>query len=670
MDASSEDEHNSVRSSSPYRSPVSSPGVASSPPDPASSPPYIPNSSPSRDANYSPPTQQYPSKRKDYEIFEPGVPSSSKRLRREERSDSNDSLGNVHESNGNIEFGHDADAFSDGSDMASQGAAEGSVFTEADQENDNPEENIPEQNNCEMIAQENDGAEDIVLTESSSEDFSSSGSSSADSDVQSSSSEDENESLASSSESDNPSDSEQCEDSDSDSDVDVVSPPVYEGSTLTVDEGVLEMMNLYLKHSMEKTAIGDTLKSTLNFLPRLNNMPKSQYSLLKYVSSLCPLGRKKVPLADQIKNFFENHGLADEIDKYAAERQAAGIDGLYSDLCDGSVIKNVKTPGGYNLTLVGHTDGLSISKSSNVSVWPLKFVIAELPPHLRYKYVLVCGIWIDETKPNLNSYLRPFVTEISLLNENGGVKWVHPKTKLQHSTTVTVPIFIADAPARAQLQNILAPGGKHCCNVCEQKMKKLPAEPLRLGVKRKNTVSDVDINKATVMLQTFCRDFSRLYKADFFTYYVHNILHLPLAVQRNGPLWCHSAFQFESFNGILVKFIHSSHHQAQELVNNIRLAFGVAALEGRVKKNNISKSKTIEFKNRVISCRFTNAEEALFTLEFGEAACKIKVFYRAKVGNEVYTTTIYKRQKKRNNYTICYFNRSTQKEAWRDKVHL
>jgi len=61
-------------------------------------------------------------------------------------------------------------------------------------------------------------------------------------------------------------------------------------------------------------------------------------------------------------------------------------------------------------------------------------------------------------------------------------------------------------------------------------------------------VSDNDIAKTTAMLSIFCRDYSRLYKADFFfTYYVHNVFHLPLSVQRNGPLWAHSAFQFESF---------------------------------------------------------------------------------------------------------------------------
>jgi len=240
----------------------------------------------------------------------------------------------------------------------------------------------------------NNKAEDLV-SNSSEESASEAGSateSSCESEIVSgsSSSEEEKESSTSSSEEESDDSNNEQHEDNSDSDGDVVFPPVYEGCSLTVDEGVLEMMNLYLQHSMEKTALGDTLRSTLKFLPQYNGMPKSQHALLKYVSDLCPLGKEKVhfycsvchfylgeeevscslcgaesrkfyqlSLADQIKNLFENHGLADEIDKYAAQREAAGIpDGTYSDLCDGSVLKNVKVRGSYNLTLVGHTDGL------------------------------------------------------------------------------------------------------------------------------------------------------------------------------------------------------------------------------------------------------------------------------------------------------------------------
>jgi len=96
------------------------------------------------------------------------------------------------------------------------------------------------------------------------------------------------------------------------------------------------------------------------------------------------------------------------------------------------------------------------------------------------------------------------------------------------------------------------------------------------------------------------------------------------------------------------------------------LSFGVGILEGRIKrKNNTAYSpgtkRTVELKNRV-SCCFTDAEEELLTAAFPEV--HISVYYRAKLGHEVYTCSIYRRQKKRNNYTVCYFNTTTQREEY------
>ena len=39
---------------------------------------------------------------------------------------------------------------------------------------------------------------------------------------------------------------------------------------------------------------------------------------------------------------------------------------------------------------------------------------------------------------------------------------------------------------------------------------------------------------------------------------VHGLLHLPQCVQKLGPLWCHSCFQFESANGELLGAFHGS----------------------------------------------------------------------------------------------------------------
>lgn len=634
---------------------------------------------------------------------------------------------------------------------------------------------------------------------------------------------------------------------------------VCEGCPLSLDEGVLNIMTIYLKRKLEKEAVGDFLECLLKFLPKHNNLPKTQYSLFKFVKDLIPLspeiihyycadcqfylgevsmhctvcnGEKihkffQLSISDQIKNLFENHGLADSIDKYSSQRQAAGVnDDMLTDLCDGSEFKRARINGQYSLTLLGHSDGISISESSKVSLWPVEFVIAEVPLQLRFKFIIVGAVWLDEHKPYMNTFLKPTVQELKSIAELG-VKWVHPKTAEEHVSRVTVPVFSADAPARAQIQNILNHGGKNCCNICEQKMKKLPAQPVVPGVKKKpkrrvftfqenirlrtaermeaqgnesrrrqqqardkkliavkgvrgksvvtdlpgcdrstvvfpeymhlllcivkgffrlwfekdgpwslkdsqdrineflvsirvpdfvtriprstehykkwkanelrsfllyysiiilsecmkeeyfqhwmllvlslhlllqESVSKRDIQRSQIMLNMFCRKFSKLYKHDHFTYYVHNLIHLPLTVLRYGPLWCNSVFQFESFNGLLAKFIHGTKNQAQELVNNIQLAFGIQVLKSRVGMTSSNPTnQDVEFRNPAKGVIFSDREAML--LSAYNFKKPIKLYYRASTKQkEVYTSCIYQRQKKRNNFTICYLNSNGQRE--------
>ncbi|KAK3932358.1 Halomucin [Frankliniella fusca] len=289
---------------------------------------------------------------------------------------------------------------------------------------------------------------------------------------------------------------------------------VHDGTELTVDEGVLTIMDMFIKYKMEKVQMKGILMSVLKFLPKINNMPKTKHNLFKFIENLCPLSKEKVyfycsvchyyigeqlalchlcgndpnkfyqlSLAEQLKSYFENHGLADVIDNYRASRQKEADGNSYSDICDGCEFKKVCADG-YSLTLLGHTDGLSISDSSSACLWPCEFVFAEVPPHLRFKFILISGIWVDDCKPNMNTFLKPTVEELNVLSAQG-VKWIHPQTEAEQVTRVKAPVMCADAPARAGIQNILAHGGKHCCNICEQKMKKLPREEVLPGVKKK-----------------------------------------------------------------------------------------------------------------------------------------------------------------------------------------
>lgn len=64
-------------------------------------------------------------------------------------------------------------------------------------------------------------------------------------------------------------------------------------------------------------------------------------------------------------------------------------DGYIRDVCDGKVYQKLMSANGFladplNISLTMNTDGPSVFKSSNTSVWPVHFIINELPPHLRY----------------------------------------------------------------------------------------------------------------------------------------------------------------------------------------------------------------------------------------------------------------------------------------------
>lgn len=637
------------------------------------------------------------------------------------------------------------------------------------------------------------------------------------------------------------------------------SPDLYAGSCVSQDEAVLEIMKLFVKHKMEKTVVGSFLQTTLKLIPNNNNMPKSQHLLFQYVEKLCPISREivhyycsvchfylgttekhctvpncgnppkkfyQLSISDQIKYLFEHQGLAEIIDKYESQRQSRSNNSLLSDLCDGSEFKRSRIPGKYNLTTLGHTDGIPISESSNMSMWPLENVISELPPHLRYKFVIICAIWIDESKPTLNTFLKPYVEELKLLATDG-VKWIHPVTKESHTTFVTNPSFCVDAPVRSSIQNCQSFNSKYGCNMCEQKTKKLPQEPVQLGVQRKkrkrvftfeenestmrtaermdlqgdktleirrgkrpgqkfkavkgvrgksvvssvpgcdrstavfpeymhllmcilkdfmkiwfekdgpwslkahedkinnflesirvpdfltriprstvyyskwkanelrsfllyyslvilsecmtdnyfqhwillvsafnlllqDSVTVTNIARAKVLLKMFCREFPKLYDPKFYTYYFHNLLHLHLVVERFGPLWSSSAFQFESFNGTLAKFIHGSKNQGQELINNLKLAFGVEVLSARVSQAAFASGMPVaEFRNKIKSFKFSAAQRQV--LIANNITGQIFVFYRARVHRDIFTSVVYVRQKRRNNYTVCYKNSEDQK---------
>ncbi len=76
--------------------------------------------------------------------------------------------------------------------------------------------------------------------------------------------------------------------------------------------------------------------------------------------------------------------------------------GTLADICDGSVYLQHMHSGVFlrnpnNISLTMNTDGVQIFKSSGASLWPVYFVVNELPPQLRYRVNIIIVVFISKT---------------------------------------------------------------------------------------------------------------------------------------------------------------------------------------------------------------------------------------------------------------------------------
>ena len=90
-------------------------------------------------------------------------------------------------------------------------------------------------------------------------------------------------------------------------------------------------------------------------------------------------------------------------------------------------------------------------------------------------------------------------------------------------------------------------------------------------------ISDAQLNQCESALMTFVIDFSKLYGEEHVSFNVHQTLHIVDSVRDCGPLWTHSAFMFESFNGALLKMIRGTQGVPIQILNKFYLTRAIPA---------------------------------------------------------------------------------------------
>jgi hypothetical protein len=78
-------------------------------------------------------------------------------------------------------------------------------------------------------------------------------------------------------------------------------------------------------------------------------------------------------------------------------------------------------------------------------------------------------------------------------------------------------------------------------------------------------ISAMDLQRADVLIHSFCSNCATLYGENIMGLNVHNLPHLVECVRQWGPLWAWSCFAFESFNGNILKSVHGTGNVCRQI---------------------------------------------------------------------------------------------------------
>jgi len=82
---------------------------------------------------------------------------------------------------------------------------------------------------------------------------------------------------------------------------------------------------------------------------------------------------------------------------------------------DGKLYEKINVDSIY-LTINGSTNGASVGNKTRRNIWPLSFILNDLPPEKRFKHILLAGIMIVKTELTyklINLYLKMFVEQLN-----------------------------------------------------------------------------------------------------------------------------------------------------------------------------------------------------------------------------------------------------------------
>lgn len=152
-----------------------------------------------------------------------------------------------------------------------------------------------------------------------------------------------------------------------------------------------------------------------------------------------------------------------------------------NDIFQGQVYRDLLTQcrGRKFVTLTVNTDGARVYKSSaSASLYPLQFFINEICLKNRFKRsnILISSIAFGKT-PDMSSFMKPFVDEINLINNNDGLK-INIGGIEEHVFVIPL-IFTLDSVAKCDVLQKVQYNGYKGCPYCHHKGTLIPPSNIR-----------------------------------------------------------------------------------------------------------------------------------------------------------------------------------------------
>lgn len=127
------------------------------------------------------------------------------------------------------------------------------------------------------------------------------------------------------------------------------------------------------------------------------------------------------------ENFFLTMPLADKVQKLLEDREIARHLNESEDISDvqsGLMYRKLKRQGFIgpdDMTFQFNTDGAAVFHSSKIadSLWAIQVAVNELPYRIRKNNLILAGLWLGDSAPRMDVYLRPFIDELKQLEMSG-----------------------------------------------------------------------------------------------------------------------------------------------------------------------------------------------------------------------------------------------------------